>query len=124
MKRLSILLFFAIIFGCKNNDSDTDIMIDPDTGAITTDEIEDRFVNNFRDYADITYSIMSENLPDGINFSDFENATHSAFSQWIGETFYLKDASSFNFVYQPNNPNSDIIVRFIDKQNFIDNSRP
>lgn len=122
MKRLSILLFFAIIFGCKNNDSDTDIMINPDTGAITTDEIEDRFVNNFRDYANITYSIMSENLPDGINFSDFENATHSAFSQWAVETFYLKDANSFNFVYQPNNPNSDIIVRFIDKQNFIDNS--
>lgn len=66
MKRLTMLLFFAILFGYKNNNNDSGIIIES-TDTVSSDFTERRQLNNFRNSSQRTYSILFDNLPSNGN---------------------------------------------------------
>ncbi|WP_075340722.1 matrixin family metalloprotease [Tenacibaculum agarivorans] len=121
MKKTTVILltFLIAVLSCKNDD---EIETNTDNTPSTIDVDQKQNFFNFRDSSNVTYSIVFDNLPNNITKEDFESATHSAFSKWGQETFYLKDGNKFNFQYQENNLNSDIILKFTDLSFFLENA--
>lgn len=118
MKRMFYLCFFLGLWSCGEDE----LIIDNETGRISLDFAEDREIYKFRDSTQITYSILFEDLPTTISTQDFRDATRSAFNTWEQESFYLRDGEHFSFTYQEDITNSDVLIRFSDVHDFVDNS--